>query len=161
MGVLGTLASFTFITNFKRTSKFAHMLPTASDLFFHPIAFTQQCFEVLRLHTAAVGAETKERRQRSVDDVVKRDKYRKAHGLDTDGFGGWSAKGEEDGQGVAGARGLAIQGAGGLEGETAATSVANDEDGGLQAHVRDEQNGLDQQGEMKQRKPLRKWLGIW
>lgn len=156
MGVLGTLASFTFITNFKRTSKFADMLPDASDLFFHPIGFTKQCFEVLRLHTAAVGAETKERRQRSVDDVTKRDAYRKAHGLDTDGFGGWSAKKDEElmGPAIAGARGINIQEIGAADGEskTNAGPVANDADGGLEAHVQDEQ---------RSKKPLRKWLGIW
>lgn len=147
MGVLFSLAGFTFITNFKRTSKFADLLPPASDLFFHPINWTKQNFEVLRLHTAAVGAETAERRQRSVDDVAKRDMYRKAHGLDTEGFGGWTAKkeGELLGPAIGNENGLG-------QVQTAAGGVANDEDGCLQEHVQQQQLS---------KKPLRKWLGIW
>jgi len=78
------------------------MLPTGSDLLFHPIHSIRQFFEVLRLHTARVSAETAERRKRKVEDVQKRSDYRKAHGLDTEeGFGGWTAKSDAESLGPA------------------------------------------------------------
>lgn len=73
------------------------MLPEWNQLFLHPIAFTNTCLEVLRLHTAHVTAETTERRKHKVEDVAKRAAYRKAHGLDKDtGFGGWTAKSDDE-----------------------------------------------------------------
>ena len=95
-GTLFSLAGYATITNFKRTSKFADLLPAASDLFFHPIDFFRTCIEVLRLHTAHVSAETAERRKRKVEDVQKRSEYRKKHGLETEGVGGWTAKTDVD-----------------------------------------------------------------
>lgn len=134
------------MTNFKNTSKFADMLPPASDLFFHPIAFTRTCIEVLRLHTAAVSAETAERRKRVVDDVGKRGEFRKAHGLETEAFGGWTAKGDKEDLGPA----LHTQGQGEIK--TAAGEVASASDGGFKEHTQQVQ---------REKKPLKKWLGIW
>lgn len=130
------------MNNFKRTSKFADMLPPASDLFFHPISFTRTCIEVLRLHTAEVSAETAERRKRKVEDVAKRSEYRKAHGLETAGFGGWTAKTDEENLGPA----IPFDDAS----PTSAGPVANADDGGLGEHVQE-----------NKKKPLKKWLGIW
>jgi hypothetical protein len=114
------------------------MLPPASDLFFHPIAFVQTCLEVLKLHTAAVTAETVERRQRVVDDVQKRAAYRKKHGMETGEFGGWTAK--TDGESL----GPAIT-TGGADGSPIAAAV----EGGEVEQVQ------------RPKKPLKKWLGIW
>lgn len=122
------------------------MLPAASDLFFHPINFVRVCIEVLRLHTAAVSAETAERRKRRVDDVQKRGEFRKAHGLETDGIGGWTAK--TDGESL----GPAIQNDdANPTAEDASPTAALAVAGGV---VLDEQPG-------RPKKPLRKWLGIW
>jgi hypothetical protein len=72
------------------------MLPHWTQLFLHPIAFSRTFYEVMRLHTAHVSAETQERRTRKVEDVQKRSAYRKAHGLDKDeGIGGWMAKSDD------------------------------------------------------------------
>jgi hypothetical protein len=69
------------------------MLPSWTQLFFHPIAFFRTFFEVLRLNSEHNTAETMERRKRKVEDVQKRAAYRKAHGLENDEtFGGWTAK---------------------------------------------------------------------
>ncbi|KAI9738494.1 MAG: hypothetical protein M1818_005391 [Claussenomyces sp. TS43310] len=144
LGTLFSLATFTFITNFRQTSKFGDMLPPASDLFYHPVAFTRSCMDILKLHTAAVSAETAQRRQRSMDDVAKRGTFRKAHGLETDSFGGWTAKDEtpvvESDETI------------GADGQTSAGAVANADDGGLQEHTRNQQ---------RERRPIKKWFGIW
>jgi hypothetical protein len=110
------------------------MLPAASDLFFHPIAFVRTCLEVLRLHTAHVSAETAERRRRKVEDIQKRAEYRKKHGLEHEGFGGWSAKTDEDDLGPALPTGAA---------------VAAVEGGEMEEQVQ------------RPRKKVKKWLGIW
>jgi hypothetical protein len=127
------------ITNFKNTSKFADMLPAASDMFFHPIAFTRTCLEVLRLHTAHISAETADRRKRVVDDVSKRGEFRKAHGLETEAFGGWTAKGNKEDLSPP----LHVEVQGGV------SMTAHGGSGDAMQQVQTE------------KKPLRKWLGIW
>ena len=71
------------------------MLPPASHLILHPINFFSAYIQAFKLDTDRTSAITAERRQKKVDDVVKRNEYRKAHGLDTrSGFGGWSTLGD-------------------------------------------------------------------
>ncbi|PMD23827.1 hypothetical protein NA56DRAFT_568375 [Hyaloscypha hepaticicola] len=97
LGTLFALAGTVWITNFKRRSPFADMLPSWTQLFIHPIACTRTFLEVLKLDSERTTAETMERRKRKVEDVQKRAAYRKAHGMETDeSFGGWTAK--SDGQ---------------------------------------------------------------
>lgn len=83
-----------------------------------------------------------------MDDVAKRDLYRKAHGLNTEGFGGWTARQNQDLEQSIVNPGELGQG----QVDTASGAVANDEDGGLREHL---------QQEHKPKKPLKKWLGIW
>jgi len=138
MGTLFTLAGTVFITNFKNNSPFADMLPHWWQLFLHPIAFMRTWIEVIKLNTAHTTAETQERRKRKVEDVAKRAAYRKAHGLDqNEGFGGWTAK--TDGQSL----GPAIP----------IGDVKDEEIVAETAPV------LEQ--EVRQRRPVKKWLGIW
>ncbi|KFY38657.1 hypothetical protein V495_06444 [Pseudogymnoascus sp. VKM F-4514 (FW-929)] len=92
LGVLSSLAGFTFLVTLRRDSKFGDLLPEPKDAIWHPFKTAKAVFEVLRLDGEAKSAETKDRRQRSMDDVAKRGEYRKAHGLETEGFGGWTAK---------------------------------------------------------------------
>jgi hypothetical protein len=141
-GTLFSLGSYVTITNFKRTSKFADMLPPTSDLFFHPIMFFRTCGEVLRLHTAEVSAETAERRKRKVDDVQKRSEFRKKHGLETEEIGGWTAKTD------AGAVGPAI-----AVGNGAGANAVLATEGGEGEHI----EAIPE----RPKKPLKKWLGIW
>lgn len=92
LGVLSSLAGFTFLVTLRNDSKFGDLLPEPKDAIWHPIVTAKIVFEVLRLDGEAKSAETKARRERRVEDVVKRGEYRKAHGLETEGFGGWTAK---------------------------------------------------------------------
>lgn len=117
------------------------MLPNASDLFFHPIAFTRTCLEVLRLHSAARSAETAERRKQNVDDVQKRSAFRKAHGLETEGIGGWTAKEDSEALGPA-----ILDGTG-----SSPPAVAAEE----------EQIAERVDAVKRERRPVKKWLGIW
>lgn len=141
-GILFSLASYTTVTHFKRTSKFGDMLPPASDLFFHPIDFIRTCLEILRLHTAHVSAETAEKRRRKVEDVQKRAQYRKKHGLEHEDFGGWTSK--QDGQDL----GPAIP-TGDHEESSVNTLLASVDGGEVQEPVQ------------QPKRHVKKWLGIW
>lgn len=78
-------------------------------------------------------AETMERRKKKVEDVQKRAAYRKAHGLEKDeSFGGWTAKNDEQLLGP----GIPI----------------GDAEGG---------EGASTEQVAREKKPLKKWLGIW
>jgi hypothetical protein len=144
-GTLTTLAFTVWFTNFKRNSPFTHMLPAGSQFFLHPIAYTRTFFEVLKLTTEYNTQQTRERRKARVEDVAKRDAYRKAHGLDKQqGFGGWTAKSDEE-----------VMGGGIRLGD------------GKKAEIEDaspvvEGDVLQQpQPERRERRPVKKWLGIW
>ena len=104
------------------------MLPSWTQIFIHPIACTRTFLEVLKLESERKTAETMERRKRKVEDVQKRAAYRKAHGLETDDFGGWTAKsnGQLLGPGIP---------VGDIKG--------------------------DENEQVRPKKPLKKWLGIW
>lgn len=78
------------------------MLPSFVEFLSSPFASIGTCIEIFKLHTAKVSAETAERRKKKVEDVQKRSEYRKAHGLDQEtGFGGWTAKTNEESLGPA------------------------------------------------------------
>ncbi|OBT42837.1 hypothetical protein VE00_08163 [Pseudogymnoascus sp. WSF 3629] len=126
LGVLSSLAGFTFLVSLRRDSKFGDLLPEPKDAIWHPIATLRTVVEVLRLDAEAKSAETKARRERRVEDVAKRGEYRKAHGLETEGFGGWTAK----------------------EAPPAAVQEA------MEA-------GEEAVEHPKQRRQVKKWLGIW
>ncbi|KAI9682686.1 MAG: hypothetical protein M1829_006673 [Trizodia sp. TS-e1964] len=95
LGTLFGLGVYTFFLEFRRTSPFYEMLPTRREMLGSPLEAGRRVVEVARLHVARQSAETAERRKRKVDDVVKRGAYRKAHGGEEEGLGGWTAKGEE------------------------------------------------------------------
>jgi hypothetical protein len=120
------------------------MLPEGSQFFWHPIQYTRTFFEVLKLTTEYNTQQTMERRKARVEDVAKRGEYRKAHGLDKqDTFGSWTAKSDEE---VLGS-GIRL-GDGKKEGDVAiegASPVAEEV----------------QQLEKRERRPVKKWLGIW
>lgn len=60
-------------------------MPPLSEFPRHPIDYIGCLFEVLRLHEEHISAQTAERRRRRVEDVAKRNEYRKAHGLEPAG----------------------------------------------------------------------------
>ncbi|KAF9892125.1 hypothetical protein FE257_002531 [Aspergillus nanangensis] len=127
MGVLTTLATFTLKTNFQATSPFAHLLPPWSALLTHPIDTVGQALSVYRMHVQHTSMETREKRQRRVEDAEKRRQYRVAHGLEEEQVG---------------------------------------KDGGEEKSVDDQSPVAVEQGEEYvdwdgEKKPVKKWLGIW
>lgn len=101
--------------------------------------------EVLKLTTEYNTQQTMERRKARVEDVAKRAAYRKAHGLDKQqGFGGWTAKSDEEtmGSGMRVGDGVAV------------VPVADGVVEGVEGEVQE-------QPERRERKPIKKWLGIW
>ncbi|TRX92870.1 hypothetical protein FHL15_006276 [Xylaria flabelliformis] len=82
LGTLTSLAFYTFCVNFKAKSPFADMVPPISEFPRHPFQYIGVCIDVLRMHEEHESALTAEKRRRKVDDVTKRNEYRKAHGLE-------------------------------------------------------------------------------
>lgn len=139
LGVLTSLATFTFTTNFKRTSPFAHLLPPWSALLSHPIDTISQAVSVYKMHVQHESMLARERRQRRIEDAEKRRRYRIAHGLEEPG------ENAADGQSPAQA-----------QAQSAGADAAEGEGAGSGAAGRDEY--IDWEG---RRRPVKKWLGIW
>ncbi|KAL4938683.1 hypothetical protein BDV06DRAFT_200321 [Aspergillus oleicola] len=139
MSVLTTLATFTFTTNFKATSPFAHLLPPWSALFSHPIDTVSQALSVFRMHVQHTSVETREKRQRRVEDAEKRRQFRVAHGLEEPS----EADAAEKGQGK------------GLDQEVDVQSPVAVE---AQGQGAGQQEYVDWEGK---KRPVKKWLGIW
>ncbi|RDL39024.1 uncharacterized protein BP5553_03364 [Venustampulla echinocandica] len=145
---LFTLAGTVWITNFKRNSPFSHMLPPYTDFLLHPIAYSRTFFEVVKLTGDYNTAQTMERRKARVEDVAKRHEYRKAHGLDKDeSFGSWTAKSDDEllGPGIK----LGDGKGGGADGGVAIEGAAQE----LQQQ--------EPERVVRERRPVKKWLGIW
>jgi len=83
-GILTSLATFTFTTNFKRTSPYAHLLPSWSNLLSHPYDTISQALSVYRMDVEHRSMLTREKRLQRVEDAEKRRKYRVAHGMEDD-----------------------------------------------------------------------------
>ncbi|KAJ5093679.1 hypothetical protein N7456_009540 [Penicillium angulare] len=82
MSILTSLATFTFTTNFKATSPFAHLLPSWSGLLTAPFDTISQALSVYRMHVQHESMRVREQRHRRVEDAEKRRQYRVAHGLE-------------------------------------------------------------------------------
>ncbi|KAI0974780.1 hypothetical protein F4678DRAFT_420829 [Xylaria arbuscula] len=95
LGTLTSLAMYTFAMNFKAKSPFADMIPPIGEFPRHPFQYIGVCLDVLRLHEEHESAQTAEKRRRRVEDVAKRDEYRKAHGLEPATSGFFGAKVEQ------------------------------------------------------------------
>ncbi len=113
------------------------MLPSMSSFFLHPIVSARNLLDVIKMNSDYMTKETMERRKQKVEDVQKRAAYRKAHGLETEAFGGWTAKSDEQ-----------LLGPGIPTGEGGEGQV---NEGGVEKEER----------KVREKKPLKKWLGIW
>ncbi|KAI1769623.1 hypothetical protein GGR53DRAFT_8972 [Hypoxylon sp. FL1150] len=82
LGTLTSLAVYTFIENFKAKSPFADMIPPISEFPRHPFQYMGVLVDVMRLHEEHESALTAEKRRVRVEDVTKRNEYRKAHGME-------------------------------------------------------------------------------
>lgn len=90
-----SLAGYSFASKFNAESPYADMIPPISEFPSHPIDYIGTCFHVLRLHEEHISAVTAEKRRRKVEDVAKRNEYRKAHGLDpAQGIESWTGSSE-------------------------------------------------------------------
>ncbi|KAL8768366.1 MAG: hypothetical protein Q9209_005400 [Squamulea sp. 1 TL-2023] len=139
--VLLSLSIFVFIENFHRSTPFLELLPPSHEFWSHPFQYIRTYGHVYKLHTDHVSAETAERRKKKVDDVQKRSRYRKAHGLeDEQGLGGWTAKNDTDSLGP-----------------SIPTGDMPGDDGSPQAR-REKESYVDFEGK---RRPVKRWLGIW
>ena len=91
------MAVFTFVQNFRYTSPYADMLPAGGDYLSHPIDSVGQLIHVIQLTENHQSEIVAEKRKRKVDDVAKRNIYRKAHGIEGEGFlSKWIPKDEEN-----------------------------------------------------------------
>ncbi|KAF3070625.1 putative major facilitator superfamily protein [Daldinia childiae] len=81
LGTLTSLGIYTFIANFNAKSPFANLIPPISELPWHPFQYLGVVIDVMRMHEEHESALTAEKRRRKVDDVAKRNEYRKAHGM--------------------------------------------------------------------------------
>ncbi|RAL06533.1 uncharacterized protein BO97DRAFT_380203 [Aspergillus homomorphus CBS 101889] len=140
MGVLTSLATFTFTTNFKQSSPFAHLLPPWSGLLTHPIDTVRTALSVFRMHVEHSSQLTREKRRQRVEDAEKRRQYRIAHGL------------EEAPEAEEGAAAAPVAAAG-KEAVDEQSPVARD----VQVEGADA-TFVDWEGK---RRPVKKWLGIW
>ncbi|KAJ5317086.1 hypothetical protein N7508_001594 [Penicillium antarcticum] len=133
MSILTTLATFTFTTNFKATSPFAHLLPSWSELLTSPFSTIGRAFSVWRMHVQHESMRVREQRHRRVEDAEKRKAYRVAHGLEEE-----EVKKDEEVK----------------EGEVDVQSPVAAEGVGAVA----EGEFVDWEGK---KRPVKKWFGIW
>ncbi|KAI0385340.1 hypothetical protein F5Y04DRAFT_245590 [Hypomontagnella monticulosa] len=82
LGTLTSLAVYTFMENFKATSPYADMVPPISEFPRHPFQYIGVLIDILKLNVERESAITAEKRRQRVEDVAKRNEYRKAHGLE-------------------------------------------------------------------------------
>lgn len=89
-----SLGVYTFTARFNANSPFADMIPPIGEFPKQPINYIRTCVEVLKLHEEHESAQTAEKRRRRIEDVQKRNEYRKAHGLPiANGIESWTGTG--------------------------------------------------------------------
>ena len=81
-GTLTCLAVFVNLETFHRTSPVAHLLPQRSYFLSHPIDYLSQYLTIYKMHVNARSVEVQAQRDRKLEDLQKRDQYRKAHGIE-------------------------------------------------------------------------------
>ena len=81
-GTLACLAVFVNLETFHRTSPVAHLLPERRYFLSHPLDYLSQYLTVYKMHVNQRSQATQAQRDRKMDDLQKRDRYRKAHGIE-------------------------------------------------------------------------------
>ncbi|KAI1817129.1 hypothetical protein GGS20DRAFT_101715 [Poronia punctata] len=94
LGTLTSLAAYVWVQNFKAKSPYMDMIPDISEFPRHPFQYIGTCLEVLRMTEEHESAQTAEKRRRRVEDVGKRNEYRKAHGMEPANKGIFGARAE-------------------------------------------------------------------
>lgn len=144
LGVLTSLATFTFTTTFKHSSPYAHLLPPWSALLSHPIDTVSQVVSVYKMHVQHTSLVAREHRQRRVEDAEKRRRYRVAHGLEEDSV-------EDAAKGKSEAAADVVEGD-----DQSPVAVEALPTPGSSEEVRGEY--VDWEGK---KRPVKKWFGIW
>lgn len=80
--VLISLALWSAISTWSKTSPYAHLIPPLGSLPFHPLDYFSELWSVYRLHLEYVTQQTAEMRRQNILDAQKRRLYRRAHGLE-------------------------------------------------------------------------------
>ncbi|KAI4187365.1 MAG: hypothetical protein L6R41_002868 [Letrouitia leprolyta] len=160
LGVLFSLAAIVSVENFHRSTPFVDMLPPGREFWSHPFKFAAAYGHVYKLHTDHISAETAERRQKKADDVQKRSRYRKAHGLeDQQGFGGWTAKSDAELLGPALPSQDFSRQVGSPVKDTSAPDNAEISPEAAPTAVEDDHSAYVEPARRK--RPVKRWLGIW
>lgn len=169
LGTLFSLALYTFIVDFRRSSPFTHLLPAKGWILRAPVSGARQWLEVYKLTVEERSREAGERRRRGVEDVAKRREYRVAMGLeeprkegDVGGglLDGWLSK-EKKLQDVVGDEGDAQSPLATATIADQAVSATGNVDGSVDPSRLIAEGGPSEAREPVRRKPLKKWLGIW
>ncbi|KAI9848139.1 MAG: hypothetical protein M1838_000635 [Thelocarpon superellum] len=172
LGTLFSLAFYTTLDNFRRTSPFGDMLPAASEAMAHPIKATRATGEVLKLHTAYRAAETAEERKRKLDDADKRVQYREAHGLSREmGFEELTSASRRKTVGIRGTEHPVVEvevevGAsaadGALDNSPVAPGSASDPESPRQVvGISSPDPSVSRSDVDGPKQPVKRWLGIW
>lgn len=135
---------------------FREQLPDAKSILTHPIRSLSQAFEVWKMDVARTTAETQERRKGDLEDVQKRNTYRKAHGIaeeNSQGMGGWKVRGDVE------------SGAPPLEPDGVPKGPSSTEEAILSDGSVIETSGSSKERPLSDwrgpKKPVKKWFGIW
>ncbi|KAL8694389.1 MAG: hypothetical protein Q9218_000955 [Villophora microphyllina] len=137
------------------------MLPAAQEFWSHPFSFITTYGHVYKLHTDHISAETAERRKNKVDDVQKRSRYRKAHGLEKEqGFGGWTAKTDAELLGPAIPTGDVSPGQQNTQAIREASPI-NPEQVETPALTQTERDPSHLINVPEKKPPVKRWFGIW
>ncbi|KAL8904916.1 MAG: hypothetical protein Q9207_002946 [Kuettlingeria erythrocarpa] len=132
------------------------MLPPGKEFWSHPFKFLATYGHVYKLHTDYVSAETAEKRKKKADDMDKRSRYRKAHGLENElGLGDLTANIDAKLFGPAlphHAKSDRVEGPSGR----VVRDAAEPESKKVPSPV--EGSYADFEGK---RRPIKRWLGIW
>ena len=135
---------------------FREQLPAPGELLSHPLASCARILEVSKMHVARTSAETAEKRKSNIEDVQKRNTYRKAHGLETEdgqGLGVWKAPVEREVQG-------AVPDIDAATAMISTTPSANKSQASISPENSDDRLNAYADWEGRKR-PVKKWLGIW
>lgn len=149
------------VESFQRTTPFADMLPPAAEFWSHPFSFIATYGHIYKLHTDHISAETNEKRRNMADDVQKRSRYRKAHGLEKEqGLLGWTAKTDAELLGPA----LPTKGISSGQQDTQSAREASPINSGSDETTASSQARSDPSELISvpaKKPPVKRWLGIW
>lgn len=141
-GVLTSLATFTFTTTFKANTPFAHLLPSWSDLIWHPFDTLGQAITVYKMDVEHKTIQAEEKRLQKFGDAYRQHRYRVAHGI-------------KDGPEIGPEADVFVDRKKAVEDKV---QQKEEEKRMEREHEHEQGEYVDFEGN---RKPVKKWLGIW